>query len=96
MGKLITPDWILKGYKSKEEYEKAKGIKGKKSSEKFYKIKICPKCKGTEVGVLLGGEEGKGSKGWECSRCKWTGKNVDEKEVGEDEFLEHIEKMGGK
>jgi len=30
--KLTTPDWILEGYDSEEEYNKKKGIKGKKST----------------------------------------------------------------
>ena len=33
--------------------------------------------------VVLTGEEGKGAKEWECKKCKWTGKNIDEKELTE-------------
>ena len=36
MGKLATPDWIKEGYDSKEEYEKKKGIKGKKKEGKIF------------------------------------------------------------
>ncbi len=93
MGKLKTPDWVLEGYKSKNEYERAKGIKNKSVKEKSYKIKICPKCKSSNVRVLLGGEEGKGSKRWECLKCRWNGKSVNEKEISEDEFLEYIDRM---
>jgi len=32
--KLATPDWIIEGYDSKAEYEKAKGIKNEKKSGK--------------------------------------------------------------
>ena len=90
MGKLATPDWIREGYDSKVDYEKAKGIKTKKPKGKTYKIKICPKCKGDNVGVVLSesdNEEG-GGKDWECRKCKWKGRDIQEKEIGEDEFLE--------
>lgn len=98
--KLSTPAWILEGYDSPAEYNKAKGIKEekkpakktKKKSGKGFKIKICPKCKSENVGVVIGGEEGKGSKGWECQKCKWKGMEVGEKEVSEDEFLKSLEK----
>lgn len=88
MGKLETPEWIRKGYDSKADWEKANGKKvTPKKSGKMYKIKICPKCGSNNVVVVLGGEEGRGSRGWECKKCKWTGKNVNDKEVSEDEFL---------
>ena len=108
--KLKTPDWIIKGYKSKEEYEQAsqkaeplatssrsqsKGIKSEKK-KKLYKLKVCPKCKSSNVNVVLGGEEGKGSRGWECKACRWKGNNVDEKEMSKEEFIAHLDKMEGK
>ena len=97
MGKLSTPDWIREGYDSKEKYEKAKGIKNKtKKSGKTYKVKQCPKCKSTDVAVVLVGEEGKKAKDWECKKCKWKGEDIQEKEVSEDEFLDLMEKMEGK
>ena len=97
MGKLETPDWIREGYDSKEEYEKKKGIKGKKKSkEKTYKVKVCPKCGSTSVSIVLVGEEGKRADNWECKACKWKGRDIGEKELSEDEFLEHMEKMEGK
>lgn len=93
MGKLATPDWIREGYDSKADYEKAKGIKTKtKKIGKIYKVKQCPKCKSTDVGVVLIGEEGKKASDWECRKCKWKGTNINEKEVSEDEFLELMEK----
>lgn len=91
MGKLSTPDWIREGYDSKEDYEKAKGIKSSSKKGKFKKIKVCPKCGTSEIRVILGGEEGKGSRGWECLKCKWKGKEADEKELNEEEFLKFIE-----
>ena len=78
MGKLKTPDWILQGKEKPKE---------KKKAGKTFKIKICQKCGSNEVNVVLGGEEGRGSNGWECKKCKWKGKQPNEKEVSEDEFL---------
>ncbi len=80
MGKLKTPDWILQGKEKPKEKKKGK----------TYKIRKCPKCGSTNVNVVLTGEEGRGSQGWECKKCKWTGKNIETEEVSEDEFL----KMG--
>lgn len=87
--KIQTPEWILGGYASEEEYLKIKGLK-KKSSGKFYKIRECPKCGSEEVGVLLGREEGRGKGEWECRKCKWAGADIKEKEVGEEEFLKYL------
>ncbi|OYT36720.1 hypothetical protein B6U91_00590 [Candidatus Pacearchaeota archaeon ex4484_71] len=94
--KVKTPDWILEGYDSPEEYNKAKGIKTTKKSGKTFKLRICPKCGSDEVQVVIGGEEGKGAKGWECKKCGWKGKNVDEKELSEEEFMEYLDKKGEK
>ena len=81
MVKLTTPDWILKGEKAQK----------KKKQGKTYKVKKCPKCGSTEVHIVLVGEEGKKPENWECGACKWKGRNVEEKELAEDEFL----KIGG-
>ena len=85
---------------SSKSQTKAHGKKGPRtpagSKGKTYKVKTCPKCGSSEVRVVLGGEEGRGSRGWECLSCKWQGKEVDEKEMNEDEFLGHLKKMGGK
>lgn len=91
--KLKTPEWITEGYNSEEEYNKVKGI-GKKKSGKTFKIRKCPKCHGDNVGVILGGEEGKGSKGWECHKCLWSGKNIQEEELTEDEFMRYLDEKG--
>lgn len=90
-GKLATPQWILEGYDSPAEYEKAKGIKKDSKKEKKYFIKICPKCQSNKVNIVLTGEEGKSPKEWECKKCKWKGKDIEEKEVSEDEFLKIME-----
>ena len=41
--KLKTPEWILQGYDSEEEYNKIKGIENKKTGKTF-KIRKCPEC----------------------------------------------------
>ena len=89
--KLSTPLWILEGYNSEKEYNKKKGITEKKKTGKTFKIRECPKCKSSDVGVLLGKEEGKGKGEWECHKCKWFGTEVIEKELDEEEFM----KRGG-
>ena len=86
MGKLKTPDWILKGEKAPKKKEKGK----------TYRVKKCPQCGSTEVSIVLVGEEGKRADNWECKSCKWRGRGIEEKELTEDEFLEHLEKMEGK
>jgi len=91
--KLATPDWIIEGYDSEEAYDKAKGKKPKKKGKTF-KIRECPKCSSDDVGIVLGGVEGKGSKGWECHKCKWSGSNVNEKELTEDEFMKYLDTKG--
>jgi hypothetical protein len=70
MGKLSTPDWILKGEKKPSEKKKSKTFRVRK--------------------------EGRGSRGWECKSCKWKGKRPDEKELPEDEFMKHLDKVEGK
>ena len=92
MGKLSTPEWIIKGYKSKDEWERKTGKKpeGKKTG-KVYRVKKCPKCGNRGVNVITGNEEGKGVKGWECKKCKWNGKEPSDEEISEDEFLEMME-----
>ena len=83
--KLATPDWILKGGKKPT----------KKKEEKTFKIKKCPKCKSDNVGVMITGEECRGGKcDWECRKCKWTGKDIIEDEVSEDEFMEYLDERG--
>jgi len=93
--KIQTPEWVLKGYNSENEYLEKTGKKKKPASGKTFKIRKCPKCKSTDVSVLLGREEGKGKGEWQCKKCKWSGKDIVEEEVGEDEFLDYLEKSGG-
>ena len=93
-GKLETPTWIIEGYDSKADYEKAKGLgktKKAKKKEGEFRIKICHDCKGSDVNVVIG-EVGM----WKCKKCEWKGSDIDEKSVSEDEYLELIEKMDGK
>jgi hypothetical protein len=93
--KLATPDWIKEGYDSPEEYAKAHGKSAKKKAEeKTFKVRRCPKCKSDNVNVVLTGEEGKGAKEWECRKCKWIGKNINEEELTEDEFMKYLDEKG--
>lgn len=103
--KIQTPEWVLKGYNSEKEYLEKTGKK-KQVSEKTFKIKKCPKCGSSEINVVLTGKEeieeeeddsstannqGKSKGEWECKKCKWKGKNISEKEVSENEFLEYLD-----
>ena len=64
--KLSTPEWILGGYDSEADYNKAKGIssnkkkgrssvhpKAQSSGAKTFKIRECPKCNSDDVGIVL-------------------------------------------
>jgi len=92
--KLKTPDWIVEGYDSPAAYNKAKGITEKKKTGKTFKLRRCPKCGSDDVGVVITGEEGKKAKDWECRKCKWTGKDIDEQELSEDEFMKYLDEKG--
>ena len=92
--KLSTPDWIKEGYNSPGEYAKAKGKTEKKKTGKIFKVRRCPECSSDEVGVILGGTEGKGSKGWVCRKCDWSGSDLKEDELTEDEFMKYLDEKG--
>jgi len=123
--KMKTPDWIIKGYDSKADYEKArqkaeplasssesqtKGIKSEKKTAKTFKIRECPKCGSDDVGLVLSNKYDKGeerlesgipsgssesqAKEWECHKCKWKGKDINEKELTEDEFMKYLDEKG--
>ena len=89
---------MREGYDSKSDWEKAQGQKSSPAGEKdkTFRVKVCPKCGSSEVKVVIDGKEGTGTKDWECKSCSWKGKDVSEKEMDEDEFIEHIERMEGK
>ncbi len=93
--KLKTPEWITEGYDSEEDYLKAKGLdKKQKKHGKTFKIRKCPECESDDVGVVLGGEEGKGSRGWECHKCGWKGNDINEIELSEEEFMKYLDEKG--
>ena len=98
MGKLSTPDWIREGFDSKAEWEKAHGMKNKKKEGKTFKIRKCPKCGSTDVGIVLSNsdseEDSNTGKQWQCHKCKWAGKNIEEKELTEDEFMKYLDEKG--
>lgn len=87
--KLSTPDWILEGYDSKEDYEKAKGLNKNKKEGKTFNLRLCPKCDSDEVKVVEG-EIGV----WKCKKCAWQGKDVNKKELTEDEFMKYLDDKG--
>lgn len=91
---MKTPDWILEGFDSEEEYNKKHKIKTKKKEKKAFKIRRCPKCNSDDVSVVLGFDEGKGKGEWECKKCKWVGRNVKEDEVSEEEFMKYLDEKG--
>ena len=95
---MKTPDWILEGYDSPADYNKAKGIKTEKKKGKTFKIRECPKCKSDEVGIVLSNsdseEAGNTGKQWQCRKCKWIGQNIKEEELSEEEFMKHLDKKG--
>jgi ribosomal protein L37AE/L43A len=63
----------------------------KTKKEKTFKVRKCPKCDSDEVGVVVGREK-KGA--WECKKCKWTGKDINESEFSEDEFMKYLDDKG--
>ncbi len=87
--KVKTPEWILEGYDSPDEYNKAKGIKSIKKSEKVFKVRSCPECGLDNLGVKIG-EIGF----WECPKCNWSGKDAKIKEYGEEEFMKYLDEKG--
>lgn len=88
--KLSTPQWILEGYDSKEDYDKAQEKKSgnKKKNEKTFKIRKCPACGSFDV-VVVTGEEAVGL--WRCTKCNWKGKDADWEEMNEEEFMKYLD-----
>ena len=84
MGKLTTPDWILKSGKKP----------AKKKAKSSFKIRKCPKCGSDKVSIVLGAVEGNRKGEWECKKCKWTGTNISIEEVSEDEFMKYLDEKG--
>ncbi len=91
---MKTADWILEGFDSEEEYNEAKGIGNKKKEGKTFKLRRCPECNSDEVSVILIGEEGKSNGEWECKKCNWSGSDVKEDELTEDEFMKYLDEKG--
>ncbi|MFH1608183.1 MAG: hypothetical protein ABIA78_03545 [archaeon] len=97
--KLATPDWIIEGYDSKADYEKARQKEDKPSASskqssgaKTFKIRECPECGSDDVGIVLSGrdaEQGGGNE-WECHKCKWKGSDIIKRELTEDELMKYM------
>lgn len=96
--KLSTPAWILEGYDSEADYNKAKGISSDKKKGKTFKIRECPECGSDDVGLVLSNmdseDESNTGKQWECHKCKWKGSDIEEKELTEDEFMKYLDDKG--
>jgi len=96
--KLATPEWILQGYDSIEEYNKSKGVSTKKKQGKTFKVRECPECGSDDVGVVLSESDKEEDSGtgqeWECRKCKWKGQDIVVKELNEDELMEYMDKRG--
>jgi hypothetical protein len=92
--KLETPAWITEGFDSKADWEKAQGKVGKiKKEEKTFRVRECPECGSDNVGIVLSNsdaEEG-GGREWQCHKCKWVGRDINEKELTEDEFMKYLD-----
>jgi len=67
-----------------------------KKTGKTFKIRECPKCKSDDVGLVLSNSDAEqgGGKEWECRKCKWKGKDINEKELTEKELMEYMDKKG--
>jgi len=94
--KLKTPAWVLEGYDSEADYNKAKGISDEKKKGKTFKIRKCPKCGSDNVGLVLSNsdaEEG-GGKEWECKKCGWKGAGIKEEKLNEEEFMKYLDNKG--
>jgi hypothetical protein len=92
---MKTPDWILEGFDSKADWEKKQGVVSKtKKKGKTFKVRRCPECNSDDVEVVLGGVEGRGSKGWKCNKCKWNDDEIKEEELTEEEFMKYLDKKG--
>ena len=87
--KLKTPDWIMQGYDSEDDYNKANGL-DKKKTGKIFKIRTCPACGSDDVGVVIGSEEGE----WECRKCKWKGTDIQKQELNEDAVMQYLDEKG--
>jgi hypothetical protein len=65
----------------------------KQKKQKTFKLRKCPECNSGDVAVVLTGEEGKGGE-WECHKCKWKGRNINEEELNEEEFMKYLDSKG--
>ena len=63
----------------------------KAKKEKTFKLRKCPKCDSDNVSVVVGKEK---NGEWQCNKCKWDGKNINEKILGEEEFMKYLDKKG--
>jgi len=89
--KLSTPAWIMEGYGSEADYNKAKGIGTKKKTGETFKVRKCPKCNSFDV-VVITEEEAVGL--WRCGKCAWKGRDVAWEELTEEAFMKYMDDKG--
>jgi DNA-directed RNA polymerase subunit M/transcription elongation factor TFIIS len=86
------------GKSSPEKKDKKESKEDGKDKGKKFKIKVCPKCGSDDVAITLSNldfeEESNTGKQWECKKCKWKGTEIKEKNLTEDELMEHLDKRG--
>ena len=99
--KLSTPTWIIEGYDSEADYNKAKGMSKEHRSvypqtlndgakkAKTFKIRECPECGSDDMSVVIG-EIGV----WKCNKCDYKGKDIQERELSEEEFMKYLDEKG--
>ncbi|MBU0957787.1 MAG: hypothetical protein KKF56_03170 [Nanoarchaeota archaeon] len=87
--KLATPEWIIQGFDSLEEYNKSKGITKEKKTGKTFNIRRCPECKSDDVVMVVGGNGL-----WKCNKCKWEGMETEKEELSEEEFMKYLDDKG--
>ncbi len=46
------------------------------------------------LATLSVNSQSKGTGEWECKKCKWRGKNIEEEELTEDEFMKYLDEHG--
>ena len=76
----------------KKKTSKNKKQKKSSNSKKTFKIKKCPECGNENIKVVVG-EKVKGL--WKCEKCDWKGKDIEEKEISEEEFLKYLDRQEG-
>jgi len=83
-------------FRIKSEASSASESGSERKKGNTFKIRECPKCHSDDVGLVLSNSDAEqgGGKEWECRKCKWKGKDIDEKELTEKELMKYLDKKG--